>query len=337
MSCSTGSRPDSLAEGRRRAIVRGHRGLRRLGRGSTGAGVAAGTATVFAPGQRVGAARDCVHVDRRLAAALEFVDELRHRGDGIAHDVHDLGRARQRLADDAIQDAFDAPRELADAPRADHAAAALQRVEHPAYVAQGLRVQRVRLPLREQRLQLSDVLAGFLDEQQPELGIDRRRLDRRSRGSLTPAAARPCCPATAAGAASTDGGAALTDRASAGDASPSGTSRRPEHDHVRRRLLELREAGLGVLEHVPLVRAPGLQHLHVVLDGDDRIGEPVEPRQREGAGLGPHDARERTSDALHHLDGTLLAEHQQAGRDAAHELRHLVEALRLGRRDRAPA
>ena len=106
----------------------------------------------FAPGQRVGAARDCAHVDRRLAAAFELVDELRHRGDGIAHDIHDLGRARQRLADDAIQDALDAPRELADAPRADHAAAALQRVEHPAHVAQRLRVQRIRLPLREQRL-----------------------------------------------------------------------------------------------------------------------------------------------------------------------------------------
>ena len=38
------------------------------------------------------------------------------------------------------------------------------------------------------------------------------------------------------------------------------------------------------------------------------------------------------ADRLHDLHGALPAEHQQAGGDAAHELRHLVESLRFCRR-----
>jgi hypothetical protein len=83
---------------------------------------------------------------------------------------------------------------------------------------------------------------------------------------------------------------------------------------------------------MPLVRAPSLQRLHVVLDGDDRIRQSLEPMRCERPRVGAHDSTERAAHSFHYLDGALLAQHQQPGGDAPYELRHLVEPLRLGRR-----
>ena len=47
---------------------------------------------------------------------------------------------------------------------------------------------------------------------------------------------------------------------------------------------------------------------------------------------GQHDAAQRFANSLHDLDGALPSEHQQAGGDASHELRHLVQPLCLGGR-----
>ena len=41
-----------------------------------------------------------------------------------------------------------------------------------------------------------------------------------------------------------------------------------------------------IFEHVEVVRAAGLEHLHVVLDRDDRVGHAFQPMRRERAGLG---------------------------------------------------
>ncbi len=83
---------------------------------------------------------------------------------------------------------------------------------------------------------------------------------------------------------------------------------------------------------MPGIRPPGLQGLHVDLDRDDRIREPVEARCGEGIRVRPDDAAERTAESLHDLDGALPPEHQQPRRDAAHQLRDLVERLGFGRR-----
>ena len=92
------------------------------------------------------------------------------------------------------------------------------------------------------------------------------------------------------------------------------------------------EAALRGFEHEIRIGSAGLQHLHVVLDRDDRIRHAVQSLRIECAGARTHDARERAADALHRLDGTVPAQHQQPGGDAAHQLRHLVQSLRLGRR-----
>ena len=149
-----------------------------------------------------------------------------------------------------------------------------------------------------------DVLAGFLDEQLQEFRIGGRecgdgRRRRRGRGAAGAAALPGSCAATVASAA--DGAS------SAGRTSRHGITRADSR-------LDLREARLGGFEHLPLVGPAGLQRLHVVLDGDDGIREFFEPRGRQRALVRPHDAAERTTDAFHDLDGTLLAEHQQARR-----------------------
>ncbi len=109
-------------------------------------------------------------------------------------------------------------------------------------------------------------------------------------------------------------------------------ARRAQRNDARRRWLDRSETRVGGIEHLPLVGAAGLQHLHVVLDGHDGVGDAVETRRGERARSRAHDGAERAPDVLHHLDGALLAEHQQPGRDAAHQGRNLVQALRLGRR-----
>ncbi len=111
----------------------------------------------------------------------------------------------------------------------------------------------------------------------------------------------------------------------AGFASRSGITRAP-------RGLQLGETRFGGVEHLPLVGTAGLQRLHVVLDGNHRIGQSLEARRAQRLLVGTHDRAQRATDPLHDFDGALLAQHQQPGRDPAHELRHLVESLCLGGR-----
>ena len=132
---------------------------------------------------------DARDVHFRRAAGFELLDQLRHRRHGFAQQRHHVGRAIQRLVDDAIEQVFDRPRELADELRADHAAAALQRVEGAAHVDQRVLVLRILVPQREQPLELGDLVLGFLDEQLEEFRIDlavdrlRRRRGRDRRGA----------------------------------------------------------------------------------------------------------------------------------------------------------
>ena len=56
--------------------------------------------------------------------------------------------------------------------------------------------------------------------------------------------------------------------------------RRHGRHHALRHLRQRLQAGLRVVEHVPRIRAAGLQRLHVVLEADHRVREPVEVVRR---------------------------------------------------------
>ena len=82
------------------------------------------------------------------------------------------GVRSQRLVDDAVEQVFDGPGELADELRADHAAAALQRVEGAADVDQRFLILRILVPAGNRALELRDLVLRFFDEQLEEFRID---------------------------------------------------------------------------------------------------------------------------------------------------------------------
>ena len=98
-----------------------------------------------------------------------------------------------------------------------------------------------------------------------------------------------------------------------------GPERRHGRHHALGHLRAAPEAGLRVVEHVPGIRAAGLQRLHVVLDGDHRVGEPVEIVRRNGRATGLQQFVEGFAMPSTISAARALAEHQQAGLDAGDE------------------
>ena len=72
------------------------------------------------------------------------------------------------------------------------------------------------------------------------------------------------------------------------------------------------QAGLRVVEHVPGIRAAGLQRLHVVLETDHRVRQPVEVVRRNGRATGLQQFLQILRDAFDDVGGAGLAEHEQA-------------------------
>ena len=190
-----------------------------------------------------------------------------------------------------------------------------------------LDVERVLLPLREQLPQLRGCSRA----------LPRRTAATNSGSTASPASrqeprGRARSSATAVlprqGAALRRRGALLAPRRRL--VAPPVACRAQRDDPLRRRARASPRQRLGVLEHVPRVRRarPAASPCSTrPRRSRRRAGRAAAGRARSASGRTI--ARERATDALHHLDGALLAEHQQAGRDAAHQLRHLVEALRL--------
>jgi hypothetical protein len=242
-----------------------------------------------------------LHVDLRSQADLELLEKLRQRAARLLHKPDHRRRRLERLVDDSIEQILDIPSELAEQLGADHASAALQRVEGAARRDQRLGIFAVSGPQRQVARDVRDFLLGLLDENLDELGIGASLLDlhharRRSRCFRGDWRRRRCRRGGRRGA--------LRDR----------------------QLLEQVEAALGVLEHVPWITAPAAHGLHVVLDAHDRVREALQvfgPQLRAG---GEPRADDR-GDAVDDGDGLRLPEHQQAGRNTAQ--------LRLGRLQRA--
>ncbi len=285
------------------------------------------------------------HIHGRRTSCLELLNELRHGGHGGAHDAHDVRRAIQRLVDDAVEQAFDRPGEFADELRADHAAAALQRVEGTTHIDQRIHVLRVLIPHGEEFLEPADFVLRFLDEQLEEFRIDLPidRLDHRRRDRC--GRRRCCCGRRGRGLRHESRRAIENRRAFLLGGRCNGLRQRFDDDGARvirclreafadRHGLGLRQiaqAGLGIVEHVPGIGAAGLDRFHVVLDGDDAVGKPIDGFGRQRHAIGTHELRQRLVDTFHDLGGARLAEHQQARGDAAHQRRNLIDALAFAR------
>ena len=111
-------------------------------------------------------------IDGRRRTACQLLDELRSDGHRLPQGAGDRRRSRQRAIEQTVHQILDRPRELGEALRADHAAAALQRVERAPHGTQRVRIRRVAIPLRKILRDLRDFLAGFFDEDLDQLGID---------------------------------------------------------------------------------------------------------------------------------------------------------------------
>jgi hypothetical protein len=245
--------------------------------------------------------------DRRRAATPRFqlFHQRRQHGNGAAQQGHHSGRARQSLVDDPIQQILDRPAKLCDRAGAHHAATAFQGVETAPHQGEGFQIHGILVPLREAVLDRSDFFLGFLDEELDELRVHRFGLGQRDQGIRRHISRRAAFHGNRRDRIELDGLGGVV----AGD----GDIRDPR----RRFVLERLDAHLGVVEHVPGIVAAALQSLHVILDADDRVGHPF---QADGVRRGCARLDELAhlrADRIHQFHRSALAQHQQAGGDAA--------------------
>ena len=94
------------------------------------------------------------------------------------------------------------------------------------------------------------------------------------------------------------------------------------------------QARFRVIKHVPWFRAACLDGLHVVLDADDCIRQPVRFFLREpGRAAALQRKHNKLANTLHDFHGARLVQHHQAGFDAAHQRWHAVQSLGWRLRD----
>src|SRR5213082_3525478 len=111
-----------------------------------------------------------------------------------------------------------------------------------------------------------------------------------------------------------------------------GFERRHRGDRRGRLLLERLHTRLGVVEHVPGVRASRLHRLHVVLEADDRVREPVHEARRQHVNAGLHDApqlRRVMQPGVHVLPPGFV----DRLADAIVSLEYYMETVQAGRSD----
>ena len=235
-------------------------------------------------GQRMRARRQSPHSARGARPVSSCSTSSGNARDRLAQHLEDRRRAGQRVVENTIQQVLDRPRELAELARADHASAALEGVERAAHGDERLALHGILIPCREVALDLGQLFVSFLDEEFHELRIGVLR--RRSADGRRPRArdvgghgrARQVAPGSPTSMIVPPTVRDLHRLRKRG-----GLQRRHRWHRGCLCLLERLHAGLRVVEHVPGIAAPGLQRLHVVLDTDNRIGEPVHEARRQRA------------------------------------------------------
>ena len=93
-------------------------------------------------GKGVGTGDQQADIGLGLGADFELLDKVGHCGGSLLYEVHHWRRARQRSIDQAIEQVLDGPAVFADTLGANHAAAALERVERSAHRDEQLHVVR---------------------------------------------------------------------------------------------------------------------------------------------------------------------------------------------------
>ncbi len=338
LGCGSGRRGRVLGErrlahpGQRRRSSRGRHGVGRNSRRQLADDLSGRCRNRFASaGERMRARRESRHVGAPTMAGFEIRDQRGQYVHGLAQGLKHRQGALLRAIEDAVQQIFDGPGELAERARIDHAAAALERVERAPHGRQRFGFQRIVIPDRELLANLGHLLGRLIDEQPDQLRIGRglRQHSVDVGGGLEHRGFRDR-ELQAAHVRGIAGRARRRDEQGAGVGAGSERGHRRQHTLgcVRERI----QADARIVEHVPGIAAPGLQCLDVVLEADDGIGQTIEIVRREcQAAAGLHHAPEVLRDVLDDVDRSRLAEHQQAGLDAAHELRPTIEARGIER------
>ena len=264
--------------------------------------------------------RDGGDVGARSLPRLQLGDDLGKRGNPRAQRLEYRGGARDRVIEHPVHEVLDRPRELAQLARADHASASLERVERAAHGDERVALEGVLVPDGEEVLDPGELFLRLLDEELHQLGVSGlgrcrsplRGRERRGRGvhgfRVRPPAGR------------------WREAGYLHGTRQGGGFERLDRRHSRGRLLlEGLHAGLGVVQHVPGIRAPRLQRLHVVLDADDGVRQPVDVARRQHVDARLHHALELHGDRLDDLHRARLAEQQQSRLEAAHQVWPAVE------------
>ena len=274
-------------------------------------------------GKGVGTRYQQADIGCRFRADLELLDKLGNSRGRLDNEIHHRRRPRQRPVDEAIEQVFDRPAILADSLGTDHAPASLERVEGTSHRDERLEVVRRRRPRRQVPPDRRDFFLGFLDEELEELGIevfgpgrhDRQRHDfgglRRLRRTL-----RHCRLARRFDFERLD---FLRRR----------SFLRLFESDLLQAILDIpqhSEAGLRIVKHVPGFAAACLHGLHVVLDTDDGVSQPIRFLLRENRRpTGIEHGRHEIANAIHDFLGSSLVEHEEAGLDSVDQRRDVVE------------
>ena len=127
---------------------------------------------LFAFGEAAGASDQRGSGGAFAADTAEVFDQPGQQVDGFTDHLEHRRAQRQRAFEEAVEHILDRPAELADAQRADHAAAALERVEGTAHAEQHFAVARIAPELRQVPAQFVEHFTGLLDEDVANLRVD---------------------------------------------------------------------------------------------------------------------------------------------------------------------
>src|SRR6185312_2907496 len=254
-----------------------------------------------------------------------MLDELRESCHRLAQYLDDCRRSAEGVVENPVQQVLDGPREFTQLARTDHAPAALQGVERAPYGDQRVPLEWILVPGREEAFDLDELLVGLLDEELQQLRIGSLEHTRRRRAGLSQRRGPAACCSRAGEGLGTERRRRYLDGACKGGR----LHRSDGWDRGCRLALQRVHARLRVVEHVPRIAASRLQRLHVVLDTDDSVCEPIQEPGGQALTARLHHSLELARDPLDDLDRTRLAQHEQSGLQAAHQLLPAVEAGRI--------
>ena len=273
---------------------------------------------VVALGQAVRAVLQLHHAFRQRCPVAERGDGAGHRADRGLEQLDHRWRERPCAFKAAVQQVLHRPGELADVARADHAAAALERVEAAARLGPGVAVVGVLLQLGQVFTQRTEHFVGFAEEDVADFRVDflaRGRTHRLRERMLRVDGRRGHRRRRACGRSGRGrSGRGLEGR----DGRHRGQARRRRRGKVGSADVETLHRGREVIDQALGVRRLCLQRLEVVLDAGHGVGETLglrfflaHERERRAQRIAAQHAHQRS--------GALALQHAQAGVEVAEQ------------------